>query len=79
VPFRVFGALEVIDVSRDALRVRSAGLPRLLTLLLMYAGTVVSTDRIADVMWGEHSPASPGATPGHVAGPPCLSRRSGHS
>jgi predicted ATPase/DNA-binding SARP family transcriptional activator len=56
---RVLGTLEAVDASGDAQPVRSAGLRRLLALLLVHAGTVVSVDRITDVLWGDDPPANP--------------------
>jgi predicted ATPase/DNA-binding SARP family transcriptional activator len=57
--FRVLGTLEVVDASGAALPLGSAGLRRLLALLLVHAGTVVSADRIADVLWGDQPPVNP--------------------
>jgi DNA-binding SARP family transcriptional activator len=57
--FRVLGTLEVADTSGAALPLGSARLRRLLALLLVHAGTVVSTDRIVDVLWGDRPPVNP--------------------
>jgi predicted ATPase/DNA-binding SARP family transcriptional activator len=57
--FRVLGTLEVVDTSGDALPVGSARLRRLLALLLVHAGTVVSADRIIDVLWRDDPPVNP--------------------
>ncbi len=58
--FRILGPLEV---SHDGRPVPVLGTRRraLLTLLLLDAGHVVSSDRLMDELWGEHQPAA-GAT-----------------
>jgi predicted ATPase/DNA-binding SARP family transcriptional activator len=57
--FRVLGTLAVADTSGAALPIGSARLRRLLALLLVHSGAVVSVDRIVDVLWGERPPVSP--------------------
>ncbi len=50
--FRVLGQLEVVDESR-VITLGSHKQRSLLALLLMNQGSVVSTDRIIDLLWGE--------------------------
>src|SRR5688572_33170351 len=57
--FRVLGTLQVADTSGAALPIGSARLRRLLALLLVHSGAVVSTDRIVDVLWGDRPPVNP--------------------
>ncbi len=57
--FRVLGTLQVADTSGAALPIGSARLRRLLALLLVHSGAVVSADRIVDVMWGDRPPVNP--------------------
>ncbi|HLZ38190.1 MAG TPA: BTAD domain-containing putative transcriptional regulator, partial [Mycobacteriales bacterium] len=61
---RVLGTLELVDGRRDGATseaLRSTRLRRLLAVLLVHAGSVVSVDRIADVIWGDSPPANPEA------------------
>ena len=53
--FRILGPLEVLD---DDVRVPLGGRNQrsLLTLLLLRANEVVSTERLVDLLWGEHPP-----------------------
>ena len=53
--FRLLGALEVAD-GDDLIRIASPLQRRLLAALLVQAGTVVSADRLADVLWGDQAP-----------------------
>jgi DNA-binding SARP family transcriptional activator len=55
--FRVLGPVEVWDDER-ALQLGGPKQRALLALLLLDAGRVVSTDRLIDVLWGEHPPAT---------------------
>jgi predicted ATPase/DNA-binding SARP family transcriptional activator len=57
--FRVLGTLQVADTSGAALPIGSARLRRLVALLLVHSGAVVSTDRIVDVLWGDRPPVNP--------------------
>jgi DNA-binding SARP family transcriptional activator len=62
--FRVLGTLEIVDGRSDSATseaLRSARLRRLLAVLLVQAGSVVSVDRIADVIWGDAPPVNPEA------------------
>ena len=53
--FRVLGPLEVKSGRGDVL-IQSAQLRRLLAILLVHAGTVVSTDRLTDELWDGQPP-----------------------
>jgi predicted ATPase/DNA-binding SARP family transcriptional activator len=53
--FRLLGALEVA-LDDDLLRIASALQRRLLAVLLVQAGSVVSADQLVDVLWGEKPP-----------------------
>ena len=53
--FRLLGALEVAH-DDDVVRIGSALQRRLLAVLLVHARTVVSADRLVDVLWGEQPP-----------------------
>lgn len=55
--FRILGPLEVLDGER-ALSLSGRKQRALLALLLTHANEAVSTDRIADELWGERLPAS---------------------
>jgi predicted ATPase/DNA-binding SARP family transcriptional activator len=54
--FRVLGPLEVTSGRGDVL-IQSAQLRRLLAILLVHAGAVVSTDRLTDELWDGQPPA----------------------
>jgi predicted ATPase/DNA-binding SARP family transcriptional activator len=54
--FRVLGPLEVTSRRGDVL-IRSAQLRRLLAILLVHAGAVVSSDRLIDELWDGQPPA----------------------
>ena len=55
--FRILGPLEVRDGARPV--AIGAGLQRaLLALLLLHRNEPLSTDRIADALWGERPPAT---------------------
>jgi DNA-binding SARP family transcriptional activator len=54
--FRILGPLEVAD--GDCLIALAAAQRALLALLLLSANEVVSSDRLIDALWGEHSPES---------------------
>jgi DNA-binding SARP family transcriptional activator len=60
VEFRLLGPLEVLHDGAEV-PVRGARQRELLTLLLLHAGQVVSSDRLMDALWGESQPAA-GAT-----------------
>jgi DNA-binding SARP family transcriptional activator len=55
IEFRLLGPLEVWRDGRQ-LKVGGAKPRALLAVLLLRAGRVVSTDRLIDVLWGEHPP-----------------------
>lgn len=60
--FRVLGTLELANGRVDgaaSAALRSARLRRLLAVLIVHAGAVVSVDRIADVIWGDAPPVHP--------------------
>jgi predicted ATPase/DNA-binding SARP family transcriptional activator len=54
---RVLGSLRLGD--DDAVQPRSARLRKLLAVLLVCRGTVVSADRLAQAVWGDRQPADP--------------------
>jgi DNA-binding SARP family transcriptional activator len=56
---RVLGSLQLGD--DDGAPLRSARLRRLFAVLLARRGTVVSSDRIAQFVWGDGQPADPSA------------------
>jgi DNA-binding SARP family transcriptional activator len=56
--FRILGPLEVVE--HDHLL--ALGGPKLLAILLLHRGEVVSTDRLSDELWGERPPASAAKT-----------------
>ena len=58
--FRILGPLEVIDGDR-AVTPGGAVQRALLAILLLHVNRVVSGDRLSDLLWGDHPPAS-GAT-----------------
>ena len=58
--FRILGPLEVIDGDR-AVTPSGAVQRALLAILLLHVNRVVSGDRLSDLLWGDHPPAS-GAT-----------------
>jgi predicted ATPase/DNA-binding SARP family transcriptional activator len=61
VEFRVLGSVGIVD--RDTPLPLGGGMPRrLLATLLAYRNTVVSTDRLVEVLWPDDPPASAGAT-----------------
>ncbi len=55
---RVLGSLQL---GGDRRLLRSGRLRRLLAVLLVHHGTVVSADRLAQLVWGEGQPAEPAA------------------
>ncbi|MCF6506614.1 AfsR/SARP family transcriptional regulator [Blastococcus sp. MG754426] len=55
----LLGPLEVLDDAGAPVTVPGAKQRRLLALLAVHAGEVVSADRIVDVLWGEKSPRDP--------------------
>ncbi|CCG04190.1 BTAD domain-containing putative transcriptional regulator [Blastococcus saxobsidens] len=56
--FGILGALRV-EVGGDELRLGSRKQRVLLAALLAEAGAVISTDRLADILWGEDQPDGP--------------------
>ena len=59
--FRILGPLEVVEHDRP-LAVGGPKQRALLGVLLLHRGEVVSTDRLADELWGERPPASAAKT-----------------
>jgi DNA-binding SARP family transcriptional activator len=57
VEFRVLGPLRVVDGDR-AVDISSPRQRALLSLLLVHAGRIVSSERVLDELWGEEAPAS---------------------
>jgi DNA-binding SARP family transcriptional activator len=57
VEFRILGPLEVRD-GDNVLPLAGAGLRALLTMLLLHANEVVSTDKLIDALWAEERPPS---------------------
>jgi DNA-binding SARP family transcriptional activator/class 3 adenylate cyclase len=57
----VLGPLEVLERERPV-ELRSAKQRRLLAALLVHANSVVSSDRLADILWGDAPPADAAAT-----------------
>jgi DNA-binding SARP family transcriptional activator len=57
VEFRVLGTLEVVDGDRT-FDIRGAKLRTLLAMLLLHPNQIVSTDRLAEALWGDSPPAS---------------------
>ena len=55
--FRVLGPLEVADEQGRSLPLTGAGLRRLLAVLVLRANESVSTDQLADALWGDRPPA----------------------
>jgi YVTN family beta-propeller protein len=81
--FHILGPFEVVDDGRPL----NLGGPRqrsLLAILVLWRGTVLSSDRIIDLLWGEHAPATATKTlQGYVShlrktlGSECLLTRAG--
>jgi DNA-binding SARP family transcriptional activator/class 3 adenylate cyclase len=61
VQFSVLGTLEVLDQG-SPISLGSAKQRLLLAALLVHANTVVSVDRLADILWGEDPPLDAAAT-----------------
>jgi DNA-binding SARP family transcriptional activator/class 3 adenylate cyclase/alpha-beta hydrolase superfamily lysophospholipase len=61
VKFLVLGPLEILDGERRV-RLGSAKQRLLLAALLVHANTVVSVDRLADILWGDAPPVDAAAT-----------------
>jgi DNA-binding SARP family transcriptional activator len=59
VEFRILGPLELVENGRQ-LELAGSRQRKLLAVLLVHAGEVVSTDRLIDGLWGERPPASAG-------------------
>jgi YVTN family beta-propeller protein len=65
--YRILGPLEVRDGGRS-LRLGGEKQRAVLALLLLYAGEVVSADRLIDELWGERpSPGAPKALQAHIS------------
>jgi DNA-binding SARP family transcriptional activator len=58
--FAVLGSLEVHDANGHALDLTSRRQRRLLAALLVHAGSVVSDDRLADMVWDDEQPPEHG-------------------
>ena len=56
-PYRVLGPLG-LEYDGRAVLIGSALQRRLLAVLLVHAGAVVSADRLIDIMWGDRPPAA---------------------
>ncbi len=54
--FRVLGPLEVADQRGRSLALTGTGLRRLLAVLVLRANETVSTDQLADALWGDQPP-----------------------
>jgi hypothetical protein len=67
VELRLLGPLELVDGDERAVGLPGGKPRRLLALLGLEAGRVVSVDRIVDVLWGERAPETAGRL---VVGPP---------
>ena len=57
--FRLLGPLEVRGHDGELCRIPSGGVHSLLVALLVHADTAVSTDKLADYIWGDALPRSP--------------------
>jgi predicted ATPase/DNA-binding SARP family transcriptional activator len=55
---RVLGTLEIVDDEGTPVALASPNLRRLLAALVLNAGTVVSVDRLADIVWGDDPPTN---------------------
>jgi predicted ATPase/DNA-binding SARP family transcriptional activator len=55
---RVLGTLEIVDDDGTPIALTSPNLRRLLAGLVLNAGTVVSVDRLADIVWGDDPPTN---------------------
>jgi YVTN family beta-propeller protein len=55
--FRILGPIEVQETGRE-LPLGGAKQRALLSILLLHDGAPVSTDRLIDLLWGEHAPGS---------------------
>ena len=55
--FRILGPLELVENGRQV-ELAGGRQRKLLAVLLVHAGQVVSTDRLIDALWGERPPAS---------------------
>jgi DNA-binding SARP family transcriptional activator len=58
VEFRILGPLELIDDEGGVFELAGSKRRALLTLLLLHANQVVSSDRLLDELWGDQPPAS---------------------
>jgi DNA-binding SARP family transcriptional activator len=56
--YRMLGPLEVLDDTGTSLALGGAKQRAVLTILLLHAGQVVSTDRLIDDLWGEEPPGT---------------------
>ena len=55
VEFRILGSLEALDGER-AIPLGGGRQRAVLAILLLHRATVISVDRIADLLWGERPP-----------------------
>ncbi|HEX6255580.1 MAG TPA: BTAD domain-containing putative transcriptional regulator [Euzebyales bacterium] len=55
---RVLGTLEIVGDDGASIALASPNLRRLLAGLVLNAGTVVSVDRLADIVWGDDPPTN---------------------
>ena len=58
IDFNILGPLEIRDPDGPEIRLPAGRERSLLALLLIHRGTVVSTDRIIEVLWGERPPGT---------------------
>ena len=56
--FGILGPLEVLDRDGLPIEVKGAKLRTLLTMFVLCAGEVVTTDQLSDALWGDSPPAS---------------------
>ena len=56
---RILGTVELACCGAQLTLRHSPRIRRLLALLVVEAGNVVSVDRLADVLWGTQQPADP--------------------
>src|SRR5215213_5140880 len=61
VDFRVLGLLEVLDAGRPV-DLRGRRSDRLLAMLVLHLGAVVSADRLAEALWGDDAPPTAAST-----------------
>ncbi|HEU4514848.1 MAG TPA: BTAD domain-containing putative transcriptional regulator [Nocardioidaceae bacterium] len=59
---RVLGAVELVAVDGSAVLLPGTRQPALLAALAARSGEVVSTDRLVELLWGDHPPENPEAS-----------------